>query len=185
MARECQPLTDLCEFVTADSVESFVLSYTTLLTSAPGISPTLLANLINARAATDKNMTKADAREVSGRQGEAVSISKSLWLPKKMLSGSEIISFFLTSSFRCWSTAEKCMGSAKPGRGVKRWDLLRRRQRRQQRRQPRQQRAPRHPRPRRQRSRPRSTRHASGPVATAAASAGQPLHSLEEKDSLG
>ena len=64
MARECQPLTDVCEFLLADSVESFVLSYTALLTSAPGITPTLLANLINARVATDKNMTKADAREV-------------------------------------------------------------------------------------------------------------------------
>lgn len=51
----------------ADSVESFVLSYTTLLTSAPGITPTLLANLINARATSDKHMTKADAREVSGQ----------------------------------------------------------------------------------------------------------------------
>ena len=66
-ARECQPLADVCEFLTADSVESFVLSYTALLTSAPGITPTLLANLINARTASDKHMTKADAREVSCR----------------------------------------------------------------------------------------------------------------------
>jgi hypothetical protein len=64
VARECQPLIDVCEFVTADSIESFVLSYTALLTSAPSITPTLLANLINARATSDKNMTKADAREV-------------------------------------------------------------------------------------------------------------------------
>ncbi|KAI3425101.1 hypothetical protein D9Q98_008479 [Chlorella vulgaris] len=64
VARECQPLIDVCEFVTADSIESFVLSYTALLTSAPSITPTLLANLINARATSDKHMTKADAREV-------------------------------------------------------------------------------------------------------------------------
>ena len=48
------------------SVEAFVLSYTALLTSAPGVTPTLLANLVNARAASDRNMTKADAREVGG-----------------------------------------------------------------------------------------------------------------------
>lgn len=64
VARECQALTDACEFLVADSVEAFVLSYTALLTSAPGVTPTLLANLVNARAASDRNMTKADAREV-------------------------------------------------------------------------------------------------------------------------
>ncbi|KAI7841448.1 hypothetical protein COHA_004843 [Chlorella ohadii] len=66
VARECQALTDACEFLVADSVEAFVLSYTALLTSAPGVTPTLLANLVNARAASDRNMTKADAREVGG-----------------------------------------------------------------------------------------------------------------------
>lgn len=46
-----------------------MLSYTALLTSAPGVTPTLLANLVNARAASDRNMTKADAREVGGASG--------------------------------------------------------------------------------------------------------------------
>ncbi|PSC69331.1 exocyst complex component Sec6 [Micractinium conductrix] len=64
VVRECQPLAELREFLGGDSVEAFVLSYTALLTSAPGISPTLLANLIGARAATDRHMTKADAREI-------------------------------------------------------------------------------------------------------------------------
>lgn len=64
VSRDCQPITDLCEFLAGDSVESFVLSYTTLLTSSPGVSPTLLSGLVNARVATDKNMTKADAREI-------------------------------------------------------------------------------------------------------------------------
>lgn len=64
VARECQPLGELREFLSADSVESFVLSYTALLASAPGVTPTLLAGLVNARAATDRNMTKADAREI-------------------------------------------------------------------------------------------------------------------------
>lgn len=66
MARDCQVLTDVCEFLVSDSVESFVLSYTSLLTSAPGVTPTLLGNLVSARVAADKNMTKADAREVGG-----------------------------------------------------------------------------------------------------------------------
>lgn len=46
-----------------------MLSYTALLTSAPGVTPTLLANLVNARAASDRNMTKADAREVGSEMG--------------------------------------------------------------------------------------------------------------------
>lgn len=41
-----------------------MLSYTSLLTSAPGITPNLLSGLVNARVYTDKNMTKADAREI-------------------------------------------------------------------------------------------------------------------------
>ena len=64
VARDCQPLTDICEFLTSDSVEAFVLSYTTLLTAAPGVTPNLLAGLVSARVYTDKHMTKADAREV-------------------------------------------------------------------------------------------------------------------------
>ncbi|KAL4437795.1 hypothetical protein ABPG77_005707 [Micractinium sp. CCAP 211/92] len=64
VSRECQPLGELREFLSGDSVESFVLSYTALLASAPGVTPTLLANLVNARAASDRNMSRADAREV-------------------------------------------------------------------------------------------------------------------------
>ena len=64
VARDCQPLTDICEFLTSDSVEAFVLSYTTLLTAASGVTPNLLAGLVSARVYTDKHMTKADAREV-------------------------------------------------------------------------------------------------------------------------
>eukprot|EP00887_Chlorella_sp_A99_P000004 scaffold16.g4.t1 len=64
VARECQVLTDISEFLASDSVEAFVLSYSTLLQSSPGITPTLLANLLNARASTDKAMTKADVREI-------------------------------------------------------------------------------------------------------------------------
>ena len=41
-----------------------MLSYTTLLETAPGISPVLLSNLLNARVASDEDMTKADAKEV-------------------------------------------------------------------------------------------------------------------------
>jgi hypothetical protein len=66
VARDCHPITDICEFLTSDSVEAFVLSYTTLLTSAPGVTPNLLGGLVSARVYTDKNMTKADAREVGG-----------------------------------------------------------------------------------------------------------------------
>ena len=72
MTRECHTITDICEFLTSDSVESFVLSYTTLLTGAPGITPALLTNLINARAATDRNMSKADVREVRAVEGTSV-----------------------------------------------------------------------------------------------------------------
>lgn len=57
-------MADMCEFLTSDSIEAFVLSYTTLLSSAPGITPMLLTNLITARAASDKNMSKADVKEV-------------------------------------------------------------------------------------------------------------------------
>lgn len=61
----CQPLADMCEFLNSDSVEAFVLSYTTLLESAPGITPVLLSNLLTARVASHQDMTKADAKEVS------------------------------------------------------------------------------------------------------------------------
>ena len=63
-AAQCQPLEDIADFLASDSVESFVLSYTTLLESAPGISPVILSNLLTARVASDEDMTKADAKEV-------------------------------------------------------------------------------------------------------------------------
>ena len=63
-AVETQPLVDIIDFLSSDSVEAFVLSYTTLLETAPGISPVLLSNLLNARVASDEDMTKADAKEV-------------------------------------------------------------------------------------------------------------------------
>ncbi len=61
---ECQPLMDIIDFLASDSVESFTLSYSTLLETAPGISPVLLSNLLAARVASDEDMTKADAKEV-------------------------------------------------------------------------------------------------------------------------
>lgn len=61
---ECQPLSDICEFLASDSIEAFVLSYTTLLESAPGITPALISNLLQARVASDADMTKADAKEI-------------------------------------------------------------------------------------------------------------------------
>lgn len=63
-AHQCQPLGDVCEFLASDSTESFVLAYTTLLQSVPGLTPILLSNLLMARAASDAGMTKADTREV-------------------------------------------------------------------------------------------------------------------------
>jgi exocyst complex component 3 len=63
-AVECQPLLDIIDFLASDSVESFTLSYSTLLETAPGISPVLLSNLLTARVASDEDMTKADAKEV-------------------------------------------------------------------------------------------------------------------------
>lgn len=63
-ALECQPLMDTIDFLASDSVESFTLSYSTLLETAPGISPVLLSNLLAARVASDEDMTKADAKEV-------------------------------------------------------------------------------------------------------------------------
>lgn len=72
VAREVQPLSDAAEFLVADSVEAFVLSYTALLTASPGVSPTLLAGLVNARASSDRAMTKADAREVCAAWGRGL-----------------------------------------------------------------------------------------------------------------
>ena len=83
IAAECQPLVDIIDFLSSDSVESFVLSYSTLLDSAPGISPVLLSNLLAARLASSSaaagavgagdgggsgggggEMTKADVKEI-------------------------------------------------------------------------------------------------------------------------
>lgn len=63
-AAGCQPLTSIVDFLSSDSVESFILSYSTLLEATPGMSPVLLSNLLAARVASDDNMTKADAKEV-------------------------------------------------------------------------------------------------------------------------
>lgn len=60
----CQIVEDLSEFATSDSIESFVLSYSTLLTTAPGVTPALLGNVLAARVATDKDMSRSDAKEV-------------------------------------------------------------------------------------------------------------------------
>ena len=149
VARECQPLTDVCEFLTADSVESFVLSYTTLLTCAPGISPTLLANLINARAATDKNMTKADAREVSAVSADrhqacmhASAAGAATPSPLHACVCTPLSAHIHNPSplHRCWTTAERFSWTGRRGQGWRREGSLRLRQRQQrhpQRRRPR------------------------------------------------
>ena len=60
MAKVCQPLVDLKVLAASDSVEGFVLSYTSLLEQAPGITPALLERLITARA----DIARADVKEV-------------------------------------------------------------------------------------------------------------------------
>ncbi|WPT17612.1 Exocyst complex component SEC6 [Picochlorum sp. SENEW3] len=60
---ECQILADVGDFLASDSVEAFVLSYSALLEQAP-LSPMLLVGILNARVASQHDMTKADAREV-------------------------------------------------------------------------------------------------------------------------
>jgi hypothetical protein len=64
VARECAGITGVVDFLDSDSSEGFVLSYSALLASAPGIGPALVASLLAARAAGDKNITRADQREV-------------------------------------------------------------------------------------------------------------------------
>lgn len=54
------PLQDLKDVAAADSVDTFVLTYTTLLQVAPGISPALLERIVQARS----DLSKADSREV-------------------------------------------------------------------------------------------------------------------------
>ena len=63
----CQPLVDLKVLAASDSVEGFVLSYTSLLEQAPGITPALLERLITGRA----DIARADIKEV--RPGNAAS----------------------------------------------------------------------------------------------------------------
>ena len=64
---ECQCLIDIFEFLTSDSVEAFVLSYSALLDSV-AITPVLLYGVLNARVASQHDMTKADAKEVCIRK---------------------------------------------------------------------------------------------------------------------
>ena len=101
VSRESQPINDICEFLTSDSVEAFVLSYTTLLTIAPGITPALLANLINARAASDRNISKADVREVCARARAACSPAGLAPVPPS--SGTPA-----RPPSRLWTSAERC-----------------------------------------------------------------------------
>ena len=67
---ECQVLSDMQHFLGSDSIESFVLSYMALLEQAP-ITPTLLLGVLNARVASQHDMTKADAKEVIAACREA------------------------------------------------------------------------------------------------------------------
>lgn len=60
---ECQILSDMSNFLASDSIESFVLSYMALLEQVP-VTPTLLLGVLNARVASQHDMTKADAKEV-------------------------------------------------------------------------------------------------------------------------
>lgn len=70
VSKETRVLRELCDFITADSIESFVLAYSTLIEDVP-ITPLLLIGLLNARVATQHDMTKADAREVLAACREA------------------------------------------------------------------------------------------------------------------
>jgi len=67
---ECQVLSDMCHFLGSDSIDSFVLSYMALLEQAP-ITPALLLGVLNARVASQHDMTKADAKEVISACREA------------------------------------------------------------------------------------------------------------------
>lgn len=73
---ECQVLFDLFDFLASDSTDSFVLSYTSLLEHAP-VTPTLLLGVLNARVASQHDMTKADAKEVMAACREAFENAKS------------------------------------------------------------------------------------------------------------
>ncbi|KAK9827315.1 hypothetical protein WJX81_003676 [Elliptochloris bilobata] len=60
VVKSTQALEDLKELAASDSVDTFVLSYTSLLQVAPGITPTLLERIVAART----DLTKADIKEV-------------------------------------------------------------------------------------------------------------------------
>lgn len=60
VAMQCQALVDLKVLAASDSLEGFVLSYSTLLESAPGVTPALLERLVSARP----DIARSNAREV-------------------------------------------------------------------------------------------------------------------------
>lgn len=63
-AAACQLIEELTEFLGADSLDGFVLSYGSIVSLAPGITPTLLGGLLAARVAAGTEFSKADAKEV-------------------------------------------------------------------------------------------------------------------------
>lgn len=78
---ECQILSDMCHFLSSDSIEAFVLSYMALLEQAP-ITPTLLLGVLNARVASQHDMTKSDAKEVIAACREAYDETRKSYIPK-------------------------------------------------------------------------------------------------------
>ena len=60
MSKLCQPLVDLKVLAASDSLDGFVLSYTSLLEGAPGITPALLERLVTARP----DIARTDVKEV-------------------------------------------------------------------------------------------------------------------------
>ncbi|CAK0787040.1 hypothetical protein CVIRNUC_010256 [Coccomyxa viridis] len=60
VSKVCQPLDDLRDLAASDSVDTFVLSYTSLLQTAPGITPALVERLVASR----QDLNKADIKEV-------------------------------------------------------------------------------------------------------------------------
>lgn len=60
----CQILAEMGEFLGADSLDGFVLSYGTMVSLAPGLTATLLNGLLTARVAAGDDFSKADAKEV-------------------------------------------------------------------------------------------------------------------------
>lgn len=60
MSKQCQALVDLKVLAASDSVDAFVLSYSSLLEGAPGITPALLERLVTARP----NIARTDVKLV-------------------------------------------------------------------------------------------------------------------------